>query len=88
VSLASARDTASNKSLSFTGLVRKAIAPAFGGGNIAFTGDEHDRTMIAAGYGQHALNLQTIKTGHRIIEYGAAGNGQVVLFEEYLRRRI
>ena len=58
------------------------------GRNVAFAGDEHDRTMIAAGCGQHALNFQTIKTWHRNIQYGAAGNGHVVLFEEYPRRSI
>ena len=38
--------------------------------------------MIAAGRGQHALNLQTIQTGHRNIQYGAAGNRHVMLIEE------
>ena len=67
---------------------RTGLHGAHAGGNVAFASDEHDRTMIAAGCGQHALNLQTIKTGHRNIQYGAAGNSHVVLFEEYLRRRI
>ena len=67
---------------------RAGFHGAYAGRNVAFAGDEHDRTMIAAGGGQHALNLQTIKTGHRNIQYGAAGNRHVVLFEEYPRRRI
>ena len=67
---------------------RAGLHGAHAGRNVAFAGDEHDGTMIAAGGGQHALKLQTIKTRHRNIQYGTAGNGHVVLFEEYLRRRI
>src|SRR5437879_5122149 len=61
---------------------RPGFHGAHAGGNVAFAGDEHDRTMITAGYGQRALNLQTIKVGHRDIEYGAAGNGPGGLVEE------
>ena len=50
--------------------------------------NEQDRTMGAAGGGQHALNLQAIKTWHRNIQHGASGNRHVVLFEEHSRRRI
>ena len=44
--------------------------------------------MRATGGRQHILNLQAIKIRHRNIEYGASGNRLVMLFEEYLRRRI
>ena len=42
-------------------------------GNVAFSGNEHDGTMKAAGGGQRALKLQTIKTGHRNIQTAQPG---------------
>ena len=35
-----------------------------------------------------SLNLQTVKTRHRNIQYGTSGYRHIMLFEEYLRRRI
>jgi hypothetical protein len=57
-------------------------------GMFALAGNEHDGPMRATGGGQHVLNFQTIKIRHRNIEYGASWNRLVMLFQEYLRRRI
>ena len=39
--------------------------------------------MKASSGGQHVLNLQTIQTGHRNIQYGASGDRHIMLIEEY-----